>query len=41
MNSTWANMLTPLKKLDIIDFDRETIWLADDMFPVGGRPTLK
>jgi hypothetical protein len=40
MNSTWANMLTPLKKFGIIDFDRETIWLADDMFPVG-RPTLK
>jgi hypothetical protein len=40
MNSTWANMLTPLKKFDIIDFDRETIWLADDMFPLG-RPTLK
>jgi hypothetical protein len=40
MNSTWANMLTPLKKLDIIDVDRETIKLEDDMFPLG-RPNLK
>ena len=34
---TWANMLTPLKRLNIIAFDRETIQLTDDMFPFG-RP---
>eukprot|EP00537_Pseudo-nitzschia_pungens_P005300 CAMPEP_0172377246 /NCGR_PEP_ID=MMETSP1060-20121228/68801_1 /TAXON_ID=37318 /ORGANISM="Pseudo-nitzschia pungens, Strain cf. cingulata" /LENGTH=345 /DNA_ID=CAMNT_0013104923 /DNA_START=517 /DNA_END=1559 /DNA_ORIENTATION=+ len=37
MNSTWANMLTPLKKLKLIRFDRETIELTDDVFPFG-RP---
>lgn len=37
MNSTWANMLTPLKKLQVIEFGKETINLTDDMFPFG-RP---
>ena len=40
MNSTWANMLTPLKKLKILDFDRDTINLTDDMFPFG-RPGIE
>ena len=38
--STWANMLTPLKKFKIIEFDRGTIQLTDDMFPFG-RPDKK
>lgn len=37
MNSTFANLLTSLKKLNILSFDRETIQLHDDMFPFG-RP---
>ncbi|VEU38787.1 unnamed protein product [Pseudo-nitzschia multistriata] len=37
MNSTWANMLTSVKKLQLVKFDRETITLSDDMFPFG-RP---
>lgn len=39
MNSTWANMLTPLKKLRVIEFEKETINLTNDMFPFG-RPVL-
>jgi len=35
MNSTWSNMLTKLKKLNIIMFDRDTIQLSDAMFPLG------
>ena len=35
MNSTWANMLTKLKKLGIIEFGRETINLTKKMFPLG------
>ena len=35
MNSTWANMLTPMKKLGIIEFGRETINLTKKMFPLG------
>lgn len=38
MNSTFANMITKLKKLEIIDFDRSTIKLTDAMFEVEGRP---
>ena len=37
MNSTWANMLTPMKKQSVVIYDRETIQLTDDMFPFG-RP---
>ena len=35
MNSTWANMLTALKKKGIIEFDRENINLTKKMFPLG------
>ena len=35
INSTWANMLTKLKKLGIIEFGRETINLKKKMFPLG------
>lgn len=35
MNSTWANMLTKLKKLGIIEFGRDTINLTKKMFPLG------
>jgi len=38
--SSWANMLTPLKKLKIVDYDKQTIKLTDDMFPFG-RPTIE
>ena len=37
MNSTFSNLLTPLKKLEIIEFDRKTIRLTDKMFPFEPR----
>ena len=37
MNSTWSNLLTHLKKLGVIVFDKETINLTNDMFPFGRR----
>lgn len=37
INSTFANMLTDLKKKEIIVFDKKTIKLHDSMFPFG-RP---
>ena len=40
MNSTWANMLTLLKQREVIVFDKETINLTDDMFPLG-RPIIE
>lgn len=40
MNSTWRSILAPLKKLDILDYGKDTIWLADNMFPFG-RPEAK
>ena len=35
LNSTWSNMLTKLKKMNIVTFDRETIQLSDAMYPLG------
>ena len=35
INSTWANMLTALKKRGIIEFGRQSINLSNDMFPFG------
>merc|ERR1712157_101881 len=35
MNSTWKNMLSKLKKLNIVAFDKDTISLSDDMYPLG------
>ena len=40
MNSTWRNLLTPLKKLNILAYDKGTIQLTDDMFPFG-RPGIE
>jgi hypothetical protein len=40
MNSTWANMLTPLKKLRVVEYEKETINLTNDMFPFG-RPFIE
>jgi hypothetical protein len=37
MNSTFANMMTNLKKHDILEFDRTTMRLHDEMFPVEPR----
>ena len=37
INSTFSNLLTPLKKLEIIEFDRRTIRLTDKMFPFEPR----
>ena len=37
-NSTWANLMTSLKKLEIVEFDRTTIRLTDKMFEIDGRP---
>ena len=37
MNSTFSNLLTTLKKLDIIEFDRKTIRLTDKMLPFEPR----
>lgn len=37
INSTFSNLMTQLKKLNIIVFDAKTIQLHDDMFPFG-RP---
>ena len=37
MNSTFSNLLTSLKKLGIIEFDRKTIRLTDKMFPFEPR----
>jgi hypothetical protein len=39
MNSTFANMMSKLKKLGIIEFDRHTMKLTDAMFEVEGRPS--
>lgn len=38
MNSTFANLLTKLKKDGIIEFDRENVRLAQSMFPFEPRP---
>lgn len=38
LNSTFSNMMTKLKKLDVLEFDRQTMKLTDDMFEVEGRP---
>ena len=37
MNSTFSNLLTSLKKIGVIEFDRTTIRLTDEMFPFGPR----
>ena len=37
MNSTFSNALTDLKKFGIIEFDRTTVRLTDDMLPVEPR----
>ena len=36
--STFANLLTNLKKMQIVEFDRDTIKLTDKMFEIEGRP---
>jgi hypothetical protein len=36
--STWANLMTGLKKHEIIEFDRQDIKMTDNMFEVEGRP---
>jgi alpha-N-acetylglucosamine transferase len=38
INSTFSNMMTNLKILEIVDFDRTTIKLTDAMFEVECRP---
>jgi len=38
MNSTFANLLTGLKKLNIIEYTASEVQLHADMFPFGGRP---
>lgn len=37
VNSTFANLLTSLKKFGIIEFDRKTVRLTDDMMPFEPR----
>lgn len=37
MNSTFANILTPLKKAKMIEFDKSHVWLTDEMFPFEPR----
>ena len=37
-SSTWANLMTSLKKFGIVEYDRVTIKFTDDMFKVEGRP---
>jgi len=39
-SSTWANLMTSLKKLEIVEYDRETIRLTDAMFEIEGRPEM-
>ena len=38
MNSTFANLLTSLKKLGIIEFENKTVRLTDTMMPFEARP---
>ena len=37
MDSTFANILTPLKKAKMIEFDESHVWLTDEMFPFEPR----